>query len=508
MQSIVTSFPLELLSIDFLTIEVKGKKQDILVMMDHFTKFGHAVMTPNQTAHTVARVLWQNFFLIYGFPTRILSDQGRDFESKIVAELCKIAGIRKCRTTPYHPAGNPVERWNRTLINMLRSLEDGQKDNWRKMLPAVVHAYNCCVHQSTGFSPYMLFFGRQPRLPIDIAFGLDVNHTDRKPTVKYVQDLKTQLSEAYQKASENMAKSHQKNKTRYDRSAHAAELEPGDRVLVRKLGPRLDSKISDRWENKIYIVIEKSEGLPVYTVQDESGTGPRRTLHRSYLRSVGMLGEPPWLSDDDVRLTPTVPKARIGDTPKETGLDGGYVSPLERGQDEGEQGDGRCTVDIFPTAMPTPLRAEAPDFIPRQPVLAPMPHIVGPDVDSQNGKMVELTGKRGNEPEAGAQASREPSIPEREDEIVGGGQSELEEEVRSFESDDNQKEPLVDNTPPEAKQSSNPLRRSTRDRQPVNRLTLSQQVDISTLPEECSPTDMLIHDALESLKIIATVLLN
>lgn len=112
MCTITTSMPLELLSIDFLTIETKGKKQDILVIMDHFTKYAKAIPTRNQEAKTVAEALWNEFFMTNGFPQRILTDQGRDFEAKIIKELCAILGIEKCRTTPYHPAGNPVERWN------------------------------------------------------------------------------------------------------------------------------------------------------------------------------------------------------------------------------------------------------------------------------------------------------------------------------------------------------------------------------------------------------------
>ena len=78
MKTIETTFPLELLSVDFLTIEVKGVKQDILVILDHFTKLGQAIMTRDQTAKSVARALWNDFFMIYGFPKHILTDQGRD----------------------------------------------------------------------------------------------------------------------------------------------------------------------------------------------------------------------------------------------------------------------------------------------------------------------------------------------------------------------------------------------------------------------------------------------
>ena len=287
--TIVTNSPMELLSIDFLTIEVKGQKQNILVVMDHFTKFAQAICTKDQTARTVAKVLWENIFMIYGFPARILSDQGRDFESRIVKELCGMLNIEKCRTTPYHPAGNPVERWNRTLIGMLRSLEDEKKKDWRKHLQACVHAYNCCVHQSTGYSPFYLFFGRQPRLPIDLAFGISL---DRKTScmTEYVKTLKMNLKQAYDMASDSMKRVADRNKVRYDLRAHANSLEPGDRCLVRKLGPKITSKVDDRWERDVYVVISRHNELPVYTVRQEVGKGPDRTLHRNLLLPVGAIG--------------------------------------------------------------------------------------------------------------------------------------------------------------------------------------------------------------------------
>ena len=235
MKTIETTFPLELLSVDFLTIEVKGVKQDILVIFDHFTKLGQAIMTRDQTAKSVARPLWNDFFMIFfhddfhdGFPKHILTDQGRDFESTLIREICKLASITKCRTTPYHPAGNPVERWNRTLIGMLRSLEEERKYDWQRYLNHVVHAYNCRIHESTGYSPFYLFFGRQPRLPIDLAFGIDLDKGRGGSPSQYIKTLKESLKKAYDLARNNMECSASQNKRRYDVGAKAAELELGD----------------------------------------------------------------------------------------------------------------------------------------------------------------------------------------------------------------------------------------------------------------------------------------
>ena len=165
--NINTTRPLELLCMDFLSLEPdKSGTKDILVITDHFTKFAVAIPTSNQKARTVAKCLWENFMVHYGMPEKLHSDQGPDFESRLIKELCQVAGIQKVRTTPYHPRGNPVERFNRTLLNMLGTLQNQEKSRWRDFVKPLVHAYNCTRNDVTGFTPYELMFGRQPRLPV------------------------------------------------------------------------------------------------------------------------------------------------------------------------------------------------------------------------------------------------------------------------------------------------------------------------------------------------------
>lgn len=131
-----------------------------------------AVPTAEQRAKTVAKTLWNHFFVHYGIPERLHSDQDRDFESAVIKDLCLLLGIKKTGTTPYHLRGNPVERFNRTLLQMLGTLEEEDKVRWRDHVQPLVHAYNCTKNDTTGFSPYQLMFGRQPSLPIDVAFGI------------------------------------------------------------------------------------------------------------------------------------------------------------------------------------------------------------------------------------------------------------------------------------------------------------------------------------------------
>lgn len=210
--------PLDLLCIDFLSTEPdQSNVQNVLVMTDHYTKYAVALPTSNQKAKTVAKCLWDGFIVHYGFPERILSDQGADFESKLIKELCEMAKIHKVRTTPYHPRGNPVERFNRTLLNMFDTLKEQDKSRWHDFVKPLVHAYNCTKNDVTGFTPYELMFGRQPRLPVDLAFGLPVEKPVHESHSKYVQNFKARLEESYRIATHNASKSAMRNKDRFDR---------------------------------------------------------------------------------------------------------------------------------------------------------------------------------------------------------------------------------------------------------------------------------------------------
>ncbi|KAK7933302.1 hypothetical protein WMY93_004198 [Mugilogobius chulae] len=287
--NIKTTRPLELVCIDFLSLEPDRRVKDILVITDHFTKYAVAVPTPNQKARTVAKCLWEDFFIHYGIPERLHSDQGPDFESRTIKELCDIAGIHKGRTTPYHPRGNPVERFNRTLLNMLGTLTAEKKSHWRDFVKPLVHAYNCTKNDVTGFSPYELMFGRQPRLPVDLAFGLPLKKNIQTSHSQYVQDLKNHLKESYQLAMLNSERVMSRNKDLFDRHVSPSALAIGDRVLVRNVRLRGKQKLADKWESDVYVVVKKAGNLPVYTVRPESQAKPLRTLHRDLLLPCGYL---------------------------------------------------------------------------------------------------------------------------------------------------------------------------------------------------------------------------
>ena len=316
--NIVSTQPMELVCIDFLTLErSKGGFEKILVITDHFTRYSQAFPTRNELAKTTAKVLFENFIVHYGFPARLHSDQGRNFESSVIKELCSLAGVEKSRTTPYHPMGNGmVERFNQTLLNMLGTLENHKKEDWKSYVAPLVHSYNATKHPSTGYSPYFLMFGRHPRLAIDAYLGIP---SAEESTVvsqdHYATKLKKRLQFAYKVASKEAQKAAERNKTNYDLKVREATLDIGDRVFIRQVAFKGRHKISDKWIKDPYVVIGiPIAGIPVFKVQKESDSSDVRTLHRNLLLPFSAIPKTSQVED----TIPSKPAKRLRPKPGKT----------------------------------------------------------------------------------------------------------------------------------------------------------------------------------------------
>ena len=104
LENFVATHPLELIHLDYLCLEPgKGLEENILVVTDHFTQYAQTYVTQPQNSQTITKAPWDNFIVHYGLPKKILSDQGRNFKSQLVADLCKLMGIQNLWTIPYHP---------------------------------------------------------------------------------------------------------------------------------------------------------------------------------------------------------------------------------------------------------------------------------------------------------------------------------------------------------------------------------------------------------------------
>ena len=214
MENVDATYPMELVHMDYLTIEATegGKDIHILVLTNHLTRYAQAIVTSSQTAKCTAQNLWDKFIVHYGLPKKILTDQGHNFESDLLKALCKIAQVKKIRMSGYHPQTNgQCECFNVTLISMLGTLPDKPKSTWREQVPTLLHAYNFTRNSATGFSPYYLMFGCKPHLPIDLIFG--TNLADLKGNhITYIENLKKRMALAYETASDIIQREQERNK--------------------------------------------------------------------------------------------------------------------------------------------------------------------------------------------------------------------------------------------------------------------------------------------------------
>ena len=262
---LVATQPLEIVAVDFLKLDVSsGGVENVLMMTDIFTKFCVAVPTRDQTANTVVRCLLSDWILRFGVPLKIHSDRGRCFEAEVVKILCETYGIKKSRTTPYHPQGNgQCERMNQTLIHLLATLPPAEKHNWPKHLPEVCYFYNTSPHSSTGMSPYRLLFGVDPRLPIDLHLGSVSEPKTHGEEV--IQQHVRRVNQARDRAREHINKKHEL--TDEQPAKRQIDLNVGDQVLLRQ-HPEGRHKLVDRHKDKPYTVT----GIPTaregcYTVK-------------------------------------------------------------------------------------------------------------------------------------------------------------------------------------------------------------------------------------------------
>ena len=235
----------------------KGNKY-ILVIADYFTKFVEAYPLGNMEASTVADFFVKEFVFRYGVPRQIHTDQGTNFNSALFKELCLLLRIQKTRTTGFHPQSDGlVERFNRTLLNMVSMFVSESQKDWDEWIPAVMFAYRATPQASTKFSPNLLMFGRETFMPIDLMVGLPPS-METPDEQEYVTILRDHLEKAHAIARQNTKFSAIRQKKLYDTSVKEQSFKAGDYVWlytpIRKKG--FSAKLQRHWRGP-YLVLNK-----------------------------------------------------------------------------------------------------------------------------------------------------------------------------------------------------------------------------------------------------------
>jgi transposase InsO family protein len=144
-----------MVAMDVLEMSPKTKrgKRKVLVIGDMFSRYVVAVPISDESADTVARVIFDRWVSVFGPPEQLLTDLGPNFASGVIAERCRLIGTKKVFTSAYHPQTNEfIERYNRTLSTELRRHLLDEED-WDLSLSMAVFRYNATQHAATGMTP-------------------------------------------------------------------------------------------------------------------------------------------------------------------------------------------------------------------------------------------------------------------------------------------------------------------------------------------------------------------
>jgi transposase InsO family protein len=242
----------------------------ILVISDYASRFVFTIPMKNQTAQTIARCLVNKIITKYGAPQHVLTDRGTNFLSSLVNEICVLFKIKQMRTTAYHPQTDGlVERFNRTLCDMLACYVHDEPEEWDKYLPFVTFAYNTAIQSTLKECPFYLFFGRAPLLPNDIKINsrYDTRHDDR---IVYAEKWEN----AKKLARNHLFKAQTKQKEYYDKGTKTCVYSVGQTVLVK--APPTAGKFINRWNGPF--VITRSFSNVNYEIESIPKSKQRRAI--------------------------------------------------------------------------------------------------------------------------------------------------------------------------------------------------------------------------------------
>ena len=217
----------------------------LLTAMCLYTKFPDAIPLKKVDNASVLDAMMQ-IFSRYGMPHELLTDQGSVFTSKLTALMCTTFGISKIRTSPYHPQSDgALERWHACLKGMIK--RSGVKlGEWDRQLKYLLFAYRDTPHCVTGFSPFVLMFGRDVRGPLHFLKNSWLEgEVDVCLVGDWLASVKAKMWEMSEIVSDREVKAKASMKNFYDKSASVKIFKPGDMVLLRK--PVLSGKMQCAW---------------------------------------------------------------------------------------------------------------------------------------------------------------------------------------------------------------------------------------------------------------------
>ena len=307
--------PFQYISMDVNTMPIptpRGNKH-VLVITCLLTKWVEVYAMPNERADTICLHVI-DWISRHGCPERLLTDQGRNFESNLFKGLCQDLNIQKQHTTAYHPAGNGgTERVNRDINDILAMFEQSRSGDWDLLLPQIIFAYRTAKHSSTGMSPFQAVYHFEPILPGRLVLGSNAfpplsNAFSNAQVMKVWRELRARIVNAQRGQKEQ-----------FDKRASEITFQPGDVVLLKK---HVRNKLNPRYRATFTIVKQSNKSPVLWHIVSE--TGNEQTVHANDLKKFNAVSDfppyhPPTFDDtpiveiepDPLPMSLTLPRTKM-----------------------------------------------------------------------------------------------------------------------------------------------------------------------------------------------------
>jgi len=346
MQSIYVEKPFEKVGIDLLGPFPLSKtgKRNIIVAVDYLTKWVEAAALPTGKTEDVVKFFMDNIFFRHGSPSQIITDRGKCFVSDLAKSVTKMLESNHRTTSAYHAQANgQVERINHVLADMLSMYVSSDQRDWDVMLPYVVFSYNTSVQESTGFTPFYLLYGREARIPLDLALGVSADGLlpEEEASLPHDKRLVRTLQKARQTVNLRMEHVKMKQKERYDEGRREVKFSIGDLVLIykpiRKVGK--SDKLLHRWLGPYRVI---KETTPVnYEVKLCSGKGKSDIVHVCRMKPFHQMDRE-WAPPNEPSESPL----KRGSMDRKTDLESGVLKKSKRGRKKESMGRKKQVLDV------------------------------------------------------------------------------------------------------------------------------------------------------------------
>ncbi|KAJ8651445.1 hypothetical protein O0I10_013004 [Lichtheimia ornata] len=277
----------------------KNGNRWLLVAVDYATNWCCARAVPNATGESINDFIYEELMLPFGCMNEILTDRGTNFSSKVLTNYLGRLKVKHKFTSAFHPRTNAkAERTNGILKQMIRKYVNGQIHRWDEFIHLAVFACRVRKHRTTGFSPYFLVYGQEPKLPGDhlqpfVLSPLDDSDSTMEQAaqgrVPMVRELRKARATAEQRLKNNAAS----DKARWDALMKPQVFAVGDHVLMRH-----ENKFSLEYNWKgPYRVLARNLDTHIYQIQDMNGNTYASWVHTDRLRPIHInstISNTPW----------------------------------------------------------------------------------------------------------------------------------------------------------------------------------------------------------------------